>query len=78
MIEILSRGQGEPEALILRITFVICWYDGGERSYGMEGGEKDGIQLGIVNDFTGLIVEKNLLKNSVHVEALNVGESAFV
>jgi len=40
MIEIWSRGQGEPEALILRITFITCWYVGGERSYGMEGGER--------------------------------------
>ena len=37
MIGIISRGQGETGALILRITFVICWYDGGERLYGMEG-----------------------------------------
>ena len=45
-MDILSRGQGELDALISRITLVACWYVGGERSYGIEGGLWAGIQFG--------------------------------
>ena len=46
-MEILSSGQGEPESFVLRTTFVICWYDGEVKSYGIDGWEREGIQLGI-------------------------------
>ena len=35
------------DALIRRVTCVACWYVGGERSHGIEGGLRAGIQFGI-------------------------------
>ena len=80
MIEILSGGQGEPDAFILQITFVICWYDGGDKSFEIEGWAREGIQEGIVKDFNGLRHRKNLWKNSVHVNEskVAVGDVLFL
>ena len=36
MTDILSNGQGEPDSFILRIILVICWYEGGDKSYGID------------------------------------------
>ena len=50
---------------------------GGDRSYGMQDLERDGIHRGFVNDDTGFMAAKNLPKNSVQLEELNVGKSAI-
>ena len=49
--------SGEPDAFILRITFVICWYDGGD--------ERDPIGNG--KNFDRLLHREKLWKSCVHV-----------
>ena len=80
MIEILSSGQGELEAFILPITFAICLYDGGDKSYGIVGWTREGIQEGIVRDFNVLRHRKNLWKNCVYVNEskFDVGDVFFL
>ena len=67
MIDILSSGQGEPDALILWIIFMICLYGGGDKSYGMKDLARWGIKA------NGLQHQKNLWKNCVHVNESKVG-----
>jgi len=67
-------GQGEPEAFILRMTFVIWWYEGGDKSYGFEGSASGGIQSGILKHFEGFMGRKKSWKYLVQAEISKEGE----
>ena len=45
IIESWSRGQGEPDAFILRIIVITCSYVGGSRSKSILGSGDIGIQF---------------------------------
>ena len=75
IIEILTRGQGDPEALILWTTFVICLYEGGDKSHCTVVVGRDGTQLGISKELNGLIELKVLAKILVHVVTSKEGNS---
>jgi len=65
-IEIWSRGQGEPDDFILRITLVTCWYEGGSELNGLCGGADGGIHVGILNILLELKAEKVFQKCDMH------------
>ena len=66
IIEILSRGHGEPDAFMRRMICVICWYEGGVRSKADAGLLKVCIQSGKLKVFPGEIAEISSVKKSVH------------
>ena len=66
IIEILSRGHGEPDDFMRRMICVICWYEGGVRSKADSGLLKVGIQSGKLKIFPGETAEKASVKKSVH------------
>ena len=55
IMDFLSRGHGEPDVFILRITLVTFSYDGGDWLKGIEGSGKDGIQLRHLNILFGVV-----------------------
>ena len=65
IMDILSRGHGEPDVFILRITLVTFSYDGGDWLKGIEGSGKDGIQLGHLTILCGVVAVNTWRKNLV-------------
>ena len=73
MMEIWSRGQGEPEAFILLSILHILLYARGERSNSIDGSFNFGIQSSIGNSLVGLTTANDFLKELLHSCLSNSG-----